>query len=55
MNATVSTELEYSEIFQYVFMDFLENSLTQPFFEKEKCVLAAMSSSRSDVVTQSVC
>ena len=37
MNATVNIKLEYPQIFQYVFMDFLKNSLTRPFFELEKC------------------
>ena len=36
-HATVNIKLEYPQIFQYVFMDFLKNSLTRPFFELEKC------------------
>ena len=35
MHATVNIKLEYPQIFQYVFMDFLKNSLTRPFFELE--------------------
>ena len=37
MHATVNIKLENPQIFQYVFMDFLKNSLTRPFFELEKC------------------
>ena len=37
MNATVNTKFEYPQIFHYVFIDFLKNSLTRPFFELEKC------------------
>ena len=37
MHATVNIKLEYPQIFQCVFMDFLKNILTRPFFELEKC------------------
>ena len=37
MNATVNIRIEYTQIFQYVFMDFLKNGLTWPFFELKKC------------------
>ena len=37
MHATVNIKLEYPQNFQYVFMDFLKNSQTRPFFELEKC------------------
>ena len=39
MHATVKIKLENPQIFQYVFMDFLKNSLTRPFFELENVLI----------------
>ena len=51
MHATVNIKLEYPQIFQYVFMDFLKNSLTRPFFELEKC---SFFSNRSEFCQKSI-